>query len=191
MAWRTAWRCSVALPAQARSTPDVTATVQPGYSVTIAATSPIFPGASHDKADGFAAVVFGTRPSAYHWTKNWYAATISGKVSGAHAGGIATLYAEPFGTSFFTSTGKQVTLASAGTDNYSFTVQPQLATNYRIEVTSTDPTTFDTESASRTVYVVLEPVPAKVKTRCSSGHCKITSELKVLVPAAAYKDRIG
>jgi hypothetical protein len=175
-----------AVPAQAGSAPDVTATVQPGYSVTIAATSPNFPGASHGKVDGYAAVVFGTRPSAYNLTKNWHVATISGKVSGAMAGDVATLFAEPFGTSVFTSTGKQVTLPSAGTDSYSFSVQPQRATHYRVEVT-TDTTTFDTESAARTVYVVLEAVPGKVKTHCTSGHCKITSELKLLVPAAAYK----
>jgi hypothetical protein len=183
----TAGLLMAALPAQAKSTPDVTATVQPGYSATIAATSPNFPDASRGKVDGYAVVVFGTRPSAYHWTRNWHAAKISGQVSGAHAGDVVTLYAEPFGTSFFTSTGKQVTLASTGTESYSFSVQPQRETRYEVQVTSTNPNTFDTESAAQTVYVILEGVPGKVKTRCSSDHCKITAELKVLVPAAAYK----
>jgi hypothetical protein len=175
-----------ALPAQASSTPQVTATVQPGYSVTIAATSPNFPGASHGKVDGYAAVVFGTKPSADHYNKNWHLATISGKVSGAHAGDVAILYAEPFGTSAFISTGQQATLASAGTDSYSFTVQPQRATRYRVEVT-TDTTTFDAQSSAQTVYVVLLAVDTNVKTHCSGGHCKITAEFKLLVPAAAYR----
>ena len=166
--------------------PDVSATVQPGYNVTIAATSPNFPGASHGKVDGYAVVVYGTRPSVYHWPRNWHMATISGKISGAMAGDVATLFAEPFGTSSFTSTGQQVTLPDAGTDSYSFRVQPQRATHYRVQVT-TDTTTFDTRSAVQTVYVVLEAIPGRAKTHCSSGHCKITSELKLPVPAAAYK----
>jgi len=155
------------------------------YAVTLAATSPNYPGASHGKVDGFALVVFGTRPSVYHWPKNWSIATIAGTVTGAAAGDVATLFARPFGAKSYASTGMTRTLASTGTDKYSFTVKPRLATSYRVEVQTG--TTTDATSPAQTVYVTLAPIPSRVRTHCASGRCKITALLKVLVPASAYR----
>lgn len=164
----------VALPAQAAPS---------AYNVTISATSPNYPGASHGKVDGDALVVYGTKPSVYHWKKNWSIATISGTVSGATAGDVATLFAAPFGADSFTSTGQTSTLAATGSDNYSFTVKPALATRYEVQVATG--ATLDSTSAAQTVYSSLAPIPYKLKTRCSGGHCKITGKLRVLVPSGA------
>ncbi len=164
-----------AMPAQAASQ---------SYTVTATATSPNYPGASHSKVDGYALVVYRTKPSIYHWNKNWSAATVSGSVSGATAGDVATLFAEQFGAKSFTSTGHAVTLASTGTDKYSFTVTPSLETHYEVKVTTGS--TLDATSNVQTVYVSLAVDPTSVKTKCSGGHCKITGLFKDLVPPSAY-----
>jgi hypothetical protein len=148
------------------------------YGVTINATSPHYPSAVHGKVDGFALVVYKTP------TNNLNTATISGAVTGASSNDVATLLQEPFGAKTFTPTGTPVTLTGAASQNYSFSVQPLVATKYEVQVTTS--TTTDVTSAIQTVYVT-EGGTGSSATHCSHFHCTTTAKSFIKLPAAAYK----
>ena len=113
-------------------------------------------------------------------------ATVSGTVSGAHRGDQATLLYEPFGATTYAK-GGSVTL-TGGTARYSFRVRPEIATNYRIQVTGTGLGTVP-DSAVRTVFVeALGAITGKRScARPARPVCHITLRLWVSVPASTYR----
>jgi hypothetical protein len=159
-----------AIPAEAASAST--------YGVTISATSPNYPGASHGKVDGYALAVY---KETY---RNYDVATVSGAVTGALTGDVATLLAEPFGTTSFTATAT-VTLNPTGTGAtpYSFAVKPSVATQYEVQVTTG--TTVDATSGVHTVYVTEWTGGSKFVTKCSHGRCKSTWKYYEELPASA------
>jgi hypothetical protein len=135
--------------------------------VTIATRS------AHPKVSGQTLVVFLGRDAV---------ATISGSVTGAASGDLATLLAEPFGSTTFSAVGQPVTLhPSGGTASYSFKARPQVATRYEVQVSDSGTAT----SAARTVYVTAHGALTG-KTSCSRPVCHIKLHLWVKLPTRTY-----
>ena len=111
---------------------------------------------------------------AYRGPSGSTVATVSGTVSGAHQGDKATLLYEPFGAKAY-ARGGSVTLAGGQNAKYSFRVRPEIATNYRIQVTGTGLGVPD--SAVRTVFVeALGAITGKRACpgrpgRCATSRC--------------------
>jgi hypothetical protein len=172
-----------AIPAEAASPAAV--------SVTISATSPNFTdfGTVKDgKVDGYALVVYKAGPKA----GNADTAKISGDVTGAESGNVATLLAKPFGAKSFSATSTPLTLTGAGSQTYSFSVTPTLATQYEIQVTTgTAGTAVDVTSAAASVYVTPYPGITHSKTKCSGSACKTSFEFYELLPAAAKSTELA
>ncbi len=152
--------------------------------VTITATSPHYPGAVHSKVFGFALVIYkATKGSAN-------TAVISGTVTGAMPGDVATLYAKPFGASSFASTGMTVPLNGVPSQAYSLKVQPSLATKYEVKVTTGS--ALDKTSATQTVYVTEGSGRPSAGTKCRSGHCRTSLKLLVIVATGkAFRTESG
>jgi hypothetical protein len=165
---------SGAVPAEAASSAAI--------GVTISATSPNYPGASHGKVDGYALVVYNTT---YH---KWNAATISGQITGAASGDVASLLDEPFGAKTFTATGSKLTLSGSASESYSFTVKPTIATRYEVEVLTGS--TIDVTSGTQTVYITsFADIPGNHK-KCSASRCVFTYNAYIRVPASAYATEV-
>jgi hypothetical protein len=113
-------------------------------------------------------------------------ATVSGTVSGAHRGDKATLLYERFGATTYAK-GGSVTLTGASA-RYSFRVRPEIATNYRIQVTGARLGPVP-DSAVRTVYVeALGAITGKRScSRPARPVCHIRLRLWVSVPASTYR----
>lgn len=152
-------------------------------SITINATSPHFPGLKHKDhglVDGHALVLYKIT------TAN--TATISGKVteSSSTATDTATLMAEPFGKTKYTTVGTPASLTPGtnGVAPYSFFVTPSLATKYKVVVTGTDSAT----SSVVTVYVTLANVETSDKVvSCSSARCVEIVKVSTTLAASALK----
>jgi hypothetical protein len=180
-----AWRWVVPLTAAAgllsaaAATPAEAAT--PGYSVTISATSPHYPGNTSGLVDGYAVAVYGARSG--HWDE----AVVSGVVTGFESGDVVTLLAEPFKAKSFTATGAPQTLTTSG--SYSFTVEPSLATKYEVEVSTPSTHTLDVTSAVQTVYVTYNNTFGKSHQKCDlkTNSCTFDYKAYFYVPASAYK----
>lgn len=153
----------------ASASPTVTST----YSIMIAAHSPL------PKVSGHTWVVYKTT--------GFRRATISGTVSGAVTGDIATLWSRPFGASAFAATASTETLTSDGVTPtpYSFSVTPSRATAYKVQVTTG--ATMDVTSSRVTVYVTEGGKLSNKHTRCTSTSCKFSYKLTEFLPAAAYR----
>lgn len=158
------------------------ASASPAVSIiTIGATSPHYPGASHGKVDGYALVVFRTSAGGLN------TATVSGTVATSNTGDTATLMAKPFGKSAYAAVGAPINLTPvSGSAPYSFSVKPSLATSYQVQVTGADNAT----SSAVTVYVT-EGGKGAISSRCSAGHCTTTWRVFTILPAAAYKFEAG
>jgi hypothetical protein len=114
-------------------------------------------------------------------------ATVSGTVSGSRQGDQATLLYEPFGARAY-ARGGSVTLSGGRNARYSFRVRPEVATNYRIQVTGTGLGTVP-DSAVRTVFVeALGAITGKrACSRPARPVCHITLRLWVSVPVSTYR----
>jgi hypothetical protein len=166
-----------------------------------AATSPAANSAASNSAAANSAaavtITIGTRSAlpkvtgrtlvAYRGPAGSTVATVSGTVSGAHQGDKATLLYEPFGARAYV-TGGSVTLAGGRNARYSFRVRPEIATNYRIQVTGTGLGTVP-DSAVRTVFVeALGAITGKrACSRPARPVCHIKLRLWVSVPVSAYR----
>jgi len=151
-------------------------------TITIKATSPHFPGLKHKDhglVDGHALVIYKIA------TVN--TATISGSVteSSSTATDTATLMAEPFRKTKFTTVGSPVSLTPGtnGVAPYSFFVAPSLATKYEVVVSGTDSVT----STVVPVYVTLAQVPNTPKVSCTRARCVETVKISTTLAASALK----
>lgn len=141
------------------------------YSVTITATT------NSGKVTGDTLV----------WYKlaHYDSAHVHGRVAGAAPGDTVTLLSKLFGASHFTATGKPITLTPP-TSTYSFTVQPSLATRYKVRVSTGDK--VDVTSSVRIVYVDTSGPPVRgTHKKCSRHRCIVTFRAYSLVPASVYK----
>ena len=162
------------MPAQAASAAT--------YGVTISATSPNYPGAVHGKVDGYALVIYKTS------FKHWNTGVITGDVTGATSGDMATLLAEPFGAKSFTPAATPITLTGTASQPYSFSVQPSLATTYEVQVTTG--ATVDATSAQSTVYVSAGGSTNHSRKHCSRTSCTYSYRLYQTMPSSAYNTEV-
>jgi hypothetical protein len=111
-------------------------------------------------------------------------AKIHGTISGAGAGEVARLYAQPFPYKKAATAVATVTL-KASEASYSFTVSPSLATHYWVRLFKSK-TAAAPVAASRlqNVYVALANVVTGVKT-CGRPTCHETITLTTKVPRSA------
>ncbi len=189
------WRAT----AVTASTAIAVAAVAAGPAASAATGSAASPGRSAQAASSPAAVTItiGTRSAlpkvtgrtlvAYRGPSGSTVATVSGTVSGAHQGDQATLLYEPFGAKAY-ARGGSVTLAGGQNAKYSFRVRPEIATNYRIQVTGTKLGTVP-DSAVRTVFVeALGAITGKrACSRPARPVCHVTLRLWVSVPVSTYR----
>jgi type V secretory pathway adhesin AidA len=117
-------------------------------------------------------------------------AKIHGTISGAGAGEVARLYAQPFPYKKAATAVATVTL-KASKASYSFTVSPSLATHYRVELfkskTATAPVA---ESGVQNVYVTLANVVTGLKT-CGRPTCHETITLTTKTPSSALSTELA
>jgi hypothetical protein len=151
------------VPAQAASTS--------GYGVTIAASGNP-PSYVRGRTYGYALI-------GYH-----RAGTIKGTVTGATAGDVVTLLAEPFGAHSFGPTGKTTTLAASGSNSYSFSVQPSLVTRYEVRVSTNG--VPDATSKSTAIYVMPSGYGSRGAKACHQKTCTFSYTAYVFLPAPAY-----
>jgi hypothetical protein len=167
-------------------------------SIAIAVTAVAAgPAASAATSPSAVTITIGTRSGlpkvtgrtlvAYRGPSGSTAATVSGTVTGAHQGDKATLLYEPFGATTYVK-GGSVTLAAGHSARYSFRVRPELATNYKIQVTGTGLGTVP-DSAVKTVFV--EALGAITGSRSCARParpvCHIKLRLWVSIPASTYR----
>lgn len=153
-------------------------------NITISATSPHYPGAVHGKVFGFALVVY--KASVGHLNTGF----ISGNITGAAKGDMATLWQEPFGSSTFSATTSSITLAGPTATPYNFAVQPSLATKYKVKVTA-GAIPVKT-SATQTVFVTEGSGKPSTGTKCRSGHCRTSLKLLIIVATGkAFRTESG
>lgn len=118
-------------------------------------------------------------------------ATISGTVSGATAGEVAALYAQPFKGKAAPVPGETVALTGAASQTYRFTNKPSIATSYTVEVLpSSTSTTPVAGSAAKTVYVVTNQ-STKGGSVCSRPVCHESFRVTTRLPASAYTKEAG
>jgi type V secretory pathway adhesin AidA len=111
-------------------------------------------------------------------------AKIHGTISGAGAGEVARLYAQPFPYKKAATAVATVTL-KASEASYSFTVSPSLATHYWVRLfKSKTATAAVAASRVQNVYVALANVVTGVKT-CGRPTCHETITLTTKVPRSA------
>ena len=154
---------SGAIPAEAAS--------PAAYSITIAATVKAAP-ITQDKF------------VLYKGTKGYGSATIHGQISGATAGDTVTLLARPFGAKDFAPIGTAT--LTAGSQPYSFTARPAVATAYEAQVTTG--TNVDATSTTQTIYVLMTAAYKQPPNKCSRTQCTSTIKVYVNVPTSAYKN---
>ena len=171
--WRMAAVCSVAGSLLGAGVPAA-------YATTTAATPTITIAASAKLEVGRDAVVV------YHSANSSYTqAKISGDTTGAAAGTVVKLYAQPFP---YKHPAKAVASKTLSTSSYSFSVKPAIATRYyaALEVSPAP-----VNSVTTTVYLTSG---ARVTTKrdCSSGPvCRPQYRLYVFLPAALIKPYVS
>jgi hypothetical protein len=146
-------------------------------SISIAATSPHYPGAVHGKVYGYALTVYKLRSGSLD------TAIISGRITDPAPSDLVRLLAEPFGARTFRPTGA-IRRLSGKAAAYRFYVVPSAATRYEVQVgtvTSTRVTVYVTESGA---------VFSQAKS-CSSTGCTYTNKMREQVPVNAYSTESG
>lgn len=120
-------------------------------------------------------------------------AKIHGTITGATAGEIATLYAQPFPYAKAPAPVRSATISTAGPAAYSFTVTPTLATRYQVKLsvrksapsplaTSRVQTVYVTEGATFTGSgLCAQPGPPTAPV------CRVTYRVFLVVPSSALR----
>jgi hypothetical protein len=117
-------------------------------------------------------------------------ATVSGSVTGLPANlaaPVVTLLARPFGATAFAGLGQPVPVrpAADGSASYSFTVTPELATEYKVQVSGSAGGPALATSATQAVYVT-PYVTVTGGTTCPRPHCTGTLVITATYPPAAF-----
>jgi hypothetical protein len=117
-------------------------------------------------------------------------AKIHGTISGAGAGEVARLYAQPFPYKKAATAVAAVTL-KASKASYSFTVSPSLATHYWVKLFKSKTATAPVAASSlQNVYVALVNVATGIKT-CGRPTCNETITLTTKVPSSALSTELA
>lgn len=146
-------------------------------TITIAATSKIGP------VTGYVLVAY--RGGAYA------SARIHGTITGATAGEVATLYAQPFPYEKPAAPAGSTTLGAAGSGAYSFTVKPTLATRYEVKLSAgPSATTPLATSPTQNVYVT-SGGSSTSRLVCIQFACTLTSHVLWIVPSSALRTEIS
>ena len=118
-------------------------------------------------------------------------ARIHGTISGAAAGEVARLYAQPFPYNKAAKAVATVTL-NASKASYSFTVSPSLATRYWVKLFKSKTATAPVASSSQqNVYVTLANIPTTGLKACARPTCTELITLKTMVPASALSTEMA
>jgi hypothetical protein len=116
---------------------------------------------------------------------------ISGSITGATTGEVATLYAQsfPYKTAAAPIAGQSVTLNPPNTNPipYSFTATPSLATKYTVEVFPSSTATSPVGQSPAQIVYVLTDQPFEGLKKCHRPICHETIRVFTLLPAPAYK----
>lgn len=121
----------------------------------------------------------------------WGTARIHGAISGAAAGEVATLYAQRFPYTTAAKPVQSITLSAAGTDAYSFTVTPTLATRYKVELFARkSAATPLAVSPGQSVYVASDWWVTGRDT-CNQPVCRLKYHLFYAVPSTALGVEMG
>jgi len=140
-------------------------------TITIAATSKIGP------VTGYILVAYGGADAS---------ARIHGTITGATAGDVASLYAQPFPYEKPPAPVGSTTLGAAGAGAYSFTVKPTLATRYQVKLFAGPSTTTPlATSPTQNVYVTSGGYYTSAIV-CISA-CSVTSHVFWRVPSSALQ----
>ena len=117
-------------------------------------------------------------------------ASIHGTITGATAGEVAALYAQPFPYKKPAAPVSSITLKAAKT-TYSFTVTPTLATRYavRLFASSTAPAPLAT-SPAQNLYVATRQTYTPFQ-RCSRPVCHETFHIYTFVPSSALSTEMS
>jgi len=117
-------------------------------------------------------------------------AKIHGTITGAGAGEVARLYAQPFPYKKAATAVATLTL-NASKASYSFTVSPSLATRYWVRLFKSKTATAPVATSSlQNVYVTLASVATGLKT-CGRPTCTETITLTTKVPRTALSTELA
>ena len=133
------------------------------------------------------ALIFGDTLVVYRYPK-WTTAVLSGDIVSGATGEQATLLAQPFPfVSPFAPVGSPVTV-SGSSQLYSFSVRPDIATKYEVQVTKAgDAGDVLGTSPVQMIYVSLQPtLGAGSSKNCTRPVCHLTYHVRVKVPPLSY-----
>jgi hypothetical protein len=117
-------------------------------------------------------------------------AKVHGTISGAAAGEVARLYAQPFPYNKAAKAVATMTL-NASKASYSFGVSPSLATRYWVKLFKSKTATAPVASSSQqNVYVTLANLTNRLKN-CGRPTCTEMITLTTTVPASALSTELG
>jgi hypothetical protein len=111
--------------------------------------------------------------------------TLAGTFSNAPSGSSAQLFSKafPFSGSKMAGATEKLTVSSKGTAPFSFTVRPEIATKYWVELLNPDGS-VDSTFKLQTVYVVSTRALVPVSQSCTNKTCQVRFSLFRYLPSA-------
>ncbi|HEY2551617.1 MAG TPA: hypothetical protein VGI64_13675 [Streptosporangiaceae bacterium] len=174
---------SAVLPASATSSPPASSSVPASPTASPAPATPTISIAAKSQLP----TVTGDVSVAFHDGSPLDAARLSGKITNAVSGDVVRLLAQPFPYHAAPARLRSLTLSATGTDAYKFTVRPQIATRYTVELfDAAAPTTVQATSRRQPIYIQ-EGGTTSAPKKCHQPVCTEVIRLRLVMPASAVK----
>jgi hypothetical protein len=114
-------------------------------------------------------------------------ARLAGQVTGATSGEVVRLLAQPFPFSKPAVRVQVLSLTATGSEPYTFTVKPQLATRYTVELLSDNAATTPlASSVTKTIYLITGG-SINGPQRCGRPVCTQTFHVRIVLPPATLR----
>jgi hypothetical protein len=174
---------SAVLPASAASSPPASPSAPPSPTASPTPATPTISIAAKSQLP----TVTGDVSVVFHGGSPLDAARLSGTITHAVSGDVVRLLAQPFPFRAAPARVQSLTLSATGTDSYKFTVRPQIATRYTVELfAAAAPTTVQATSRRQPIYIQ-EGGTTSVPKKCRQPVCTAVIRLRLVMPASATK----
>ena len=174
---------SAVLPVSAASSPPASPSASPSASASPAPATPTISIAATSRLP----TVTGDVSVVFHAGSPLDAAHLSGTITHAVTGDVVRLLAQPFPFRAAPARVRSLTLSATGTDSYTFTVRPQIATRYTVELLAAGaPATVQATSRRQPIYIQ-EGGTTSVRKTCRQPVCTAVIRLRLVMPASAVK----
>jgi hypothetical protein len=174
---------SAVLPASAASSPPASPSAPPSPTASPTPATPTISIAAKSQLP----TVTGDVSVVFHGGSPLAAAQLSGKITSAASGDVARLLAQPFPYHVAPVRVQSLTLSATGTDSYKFTVRPQIATRYTVELLGSAASTAVLATSRRQPIYLQEGGTTSAPKKCRHPVCTQVIRLRLVMPASAVK----